>query len=171
MTWRWRALRLAALVCAIVLTGGCASSADEPPVPTISGSKDARGHDPCMLLTAEQAGGFGLAGPGQASRAQEGPRCAWRGPGGATLTLTLYTDGGGLGTLAANSEPTTTRVRIAGYPALETFTGHGEFCQYDVGVAANQVVTAAAQAMAPDSCTALQAQLPTILGNLPAAGG
>ena len=70
--------------------------------------------------------------------------------------------------LAANSEPTTARVRLAGYPALETFTGAGEFCQYDVGVAADQVVMASLQGGTPDSCTALQTVLPAMLATLPA---
>jgi hypothetical protein len=33
-------------------------------------------------------------------------------------------------------------VRIEGDPALETFTEGGRFCQYDVGVAPDQVVLA-----------------------------
>ncbi len=86
------------------------------------------------------------------------------------LGLTLYTDGGGIATLARNSEPTTRRVRVSGYPALETFTGRGEFCQYDVGIAEAQVVILAMETPAPDSCTTLQTVLPMVVGNLPPAG-
>ena len=124
-----------------------------------------------MLVTTEEAAGLGLAAPGTRSPAAEGPRCEWRGASGKALSVTLYTDGKGLATLAANSEPTTTRVRIAGYPALETFTGAGEFCQYDIGVADNQAVITTAEAMVPDSCSALQAVFPTVLAKLPPITG
>lgn len=87
------------------------------------------------------------------------------------LTLTLYTGGGGLATLAQNSQPTTARVRLAGYPALETFTERGEFCQYDVAVAADQVVMVSLEDVAPDSCTALQSVVPAVLSNLPPLAG
>ena len=56
------------------------------------------------------------------------------------------------------------------YAALETFTGAGEFCQYDVGVASDQVVMASLQGGRPDSCTALQAVLPDVVAALPALG-
>ena len=98
------------------------------------------------MLTDAQLGEFGLADPGVGSAAAEGPRCEWRGASGTVLGLTLYTNGGGIGMLAQNSEPSTRRVRVAGYPALETFTGRGEFCQYDVGVSDRQVVMASLEA-------------------------
>ncbi len=140
-----------------------------PPVPSITDARDATGTDPCALVSAEQLAAAGVGGAGTAVAAEEGPRCRWSGAG-ASLDVTLYTDGGGLATLAENSEPTTTRVRLAGYPALETFTGRGEFCQYDVGVSASQVVMAARDAASPDSCEVLQRVLPGVLENLPAPG-
>jgi hypothetical protein len=146
---------------------GCGGPA--PAAPTIPAARDARGADPCALLTAAQLTGAGLGATGTAATAEAGPRCSWRGSAGA-LDVTLYTGGGGLATLAANSEPTTTRVRLAGYPALETFTGRGEFCQYDVGVADSQVVSAALDAPAPGSCDVLQRVVPELLGNLPSTG-
>ncbi|MGH3568015.1 MAG: hypothetical protein ACRDRH_18685 [Pseudonocardia sp.] len=98
-------------------------------------------------------------------------RCTWGIGRAPTLTLTLYTNGGGLATLAQNSQPTTTRVRLVGYPTLETFTERGEFCQYDVGVAADQAVMMSLVDTAPDSCTALQAVVPAVLSNLPPLAG
>lgn len=176
MTHRpWSLLAPALLAGGLLLTTGCGAGADDappvPPVPSIDNAKSARGQDPCALLSAEQLAQFGFSAPGPGTRAEEGPRCEWRGAGAATLTVTLYTDGGGLATLARNSEPATSRVRIEGYPALETFTGQGEFCQYDVGVAPDQVVMASMENGVPDSCTALQSVLPAILANLPAHQG
>jgi hypothetical protein len=150
---------------------GCAAGGSAPVVvPPIDDQRSARGTDPCQVLTVEQVRGIGIGGPGVADRAAEGARCAWRGDAGV-LTLTLYVDGGGLETLARNSEPTTSRVRVAGYPALETFTGQGEFCQYDVGVAPAQVLMAALDAPRPDACGVLQSVLPQAIANLPAASG
>ena len=166
---------LAAVLCSggVLITGACGGSGDAPPVPpvpavpAVPAAKDARGQDPCGLLTAERATQFGLPARGTATSVEEGPRCEWSGTGPTSLTITLYTTGGGLATLAANSEPTTTRVRIEGYPALETFTGRGEFCQYDVAMALNQVVMASMENGAPESCTALQSVLPAVLSGLP----
>jgi hypothetical protein len=139
-------------------------------VPPITDARDASGADPCRLLTPEQLAVAGLGGAGAVVPAEEGPRCRWSSTGG-DLDVTLNAAGGGLATLAENSEPTTTRVRLAGYPALETFTGQGEFCQYDVGVSERQVVSAALDATAPDSCAVLQQVLPGVLENLPAGSG
>jgi len=151
-----------------VLVAGCAETAEHtPPVPVIESPRDARGADPCRLLSDAQLGRLGLAGPGVVSTAPEGPRCQWRGKTGAVLELTLFTGVGGLALLADNSEPTTRRVRVSGYPALETFTGRGEFCQYDVGVAEDQVVMLALDATAPDSCTPLQRIVPVVAANMP----
>ena len=169
MTTRVRRTAVLSLVLSAVI-GGCGGGGDVlPPVPTITAARDAAGTDPCALLSAEQLAAAGVGGAGTAVPAEEGPRCRWSG-GGASLDVTLYTDGGGLATLAANSEPTTTRVRLAGYPALETFTGRGEFCQYDVGVSATQVVMAARDARSPDSCDVLQRVLPDVLADLPGPG-
>jgi hypothetical protein len=157
----------AAAACLLVV--GCAGP-EPPALPPVGNARDARAADPCALPTAAQLATLGIATPAVATPAPEGPRCEWRSAvdQGAELGITLYTAGGGLSVLAANSEPTTARVRLAGYPALETFTGAGEFCQYDVGVAADQVVMASLQGGTPDSCTALQAVLPAMLANLPA---
>jgi Protein of unknown function (DUF3558) len=149
---------------------GCGGPAPEPPVvPAIGDARNASGADPCALMSAAQLSALGLGVTGAPSTAEEGPQCRWRGDGG-DLDVTIYTGGGGLATLAANSEPTTTRVRLAGYPALETFTGKGEFCQYDVGVADRQVLSAALDAPAPGSCDVLQRVVPELVGHLPAAG-
>ena len=170
----WALLGPSLLAGGLLLTAGCGGGADAPPLPPgppIDDVKNARGQDPCALLGAGQLAQVGLAAPGQGSRVEEGPRCEWRGAGAVSLTVTLYTEGGGVATLARNSEPTTARVRIEGYPALETFTGRGEFCQYDVSVAPNQVVMASMHNGVPDSCTALQSVLPAILANLPPQQG
>jgi hypothetical protein len=156
-----------ALVAAV---GGCGSRNEVlPPVPTITDAREAAGADPCALVDAEQLAAVGVGGAGTAVTAAEGPRCRWR-KGATSLEVTVYTGAGGLATLAENSEPTTTRVRLAGYPALETFTGRGEFCQYDVGVSTSQVVMAALDASTPDSCEVLQRVLPDVLGSLPTPG-
>lgn len=164
--------RRCSLPTIVVLVGallaGCAGSGEPTPaVPRIENGRDAHGADPCRLLTDAQLGGLGLSGPGVGVPASEGPRCEWRGAG-TLLGVTLYTDGGGLATLAQNSEPTTRRVRVTGFPALETFTGRGEFCQYDVGIAATQVVMVSLEAATPDSCSTLQRLVPLVAANLPA---
>jgi hypothetical protein len=149
---------------------GCGTSPPEvPPVPAIDDARDASAADPCALVTTGQLAAAGLGGSGAPEAAEEGPRCRWRGSGGE-LAVTIYTGGDGLATLARNSEPTTTRVRLAGYPALETFTGGGEFCQYDVGVAERQVVMAALDAPGANSCAVLQTVLPGMIERLPQGG-
>lgn len=163
----------ALLVGLLLATVGCAGGA-EPiptlPTPVIDDAKDLRDLDPCTLLSAEQTEQLGLA-VGVADSAPEGPGCSWRDDGDTSLTISFFLGAGGLSTLAANSEATTTRVRLADYPALETFTGGGEFCQYDVGVAPDQVVLAAMTGGAPDSCTALQRVLGGALAAIPSLPG
>lgn len=164
------AVALAGTVAALTACG--APGAGPPPSsaavaePEVRDARDARAVDPCTMPTAPQLERLGVAGPAVPEASPEGRRCTWR--GGHELTITLFTGGDGLATLARNSEPTTARVRLAGRPALETFTGTGRFCQYDVGVAPGQVVMAALQGGTPDSCTALQAVLPDVLDALPA---
>ena len=160
-----------ATVLLAAAVAGCGQEVATPtPVPPIGNARDARAADPCALPTGAQLATLGITAAGAAVTAAEGRRCEWHADrDGPDLGITLFVDGGGLATLAANSEPTTSRVRLAGYPALETFTGAGEFCQYDVGVAADQVVMASLEGGAPDSCTALQAVLPGVVENLPAA--
>jgi len=139
-----------------------------PPVPAIDDAKDIRGADPCALITPEQLAQAGLAGPGAPGQTPEGlPQCEWRGQNGSLLTLTFFLAPGALDTLAGNSEPTTARVRLQGYPALETFTERGQYCQYDIGTAPDQVLIGAFTGGTPDSCTALQDVLAGVLGNLP----
>jgi hypothetical protein len=167
MMKRVRRTAVLALLLMVVSTGCSGGSQPLPPVPTITDAREASGV-PCALVGAEELAAAGLGGgPGAGVPADEGPRCRWS-SGAANLEITLYTDGGGLATLAANSEPTTTRVRLDGYPALETFTGRGEFCQYDVGVSATQVVMASLDGRDPGSCDVLQRVLPGVLENLPA---
>jgi hypothetical protein len=167
MTTRVRRTAVLSLVLLAVGTGCGGGGSDLPPVPTITDAREAAGADPCGLVGAEQLATVGMGGLGIAVPAEEGPRCRWS-SGGASMEITLYTDGGGLATLAANSEPTTTRVRLDGYPALETFTGRGEFCQYDVGVSPTQVVMASLDGRDPGSCDVLQRVLPDVLARLPA---
>jgi Protein of unknown function (DUF3558) len=166
------------LLAAAVLVAGCAHAAvpqgaqpdpSSEVVPAVRDARDARAADPCTVPTEAQLEALGVDSPGTPVTAPEGPRCEWHGR--PELGITLYTSGGGIATLARNSEPTTSRVRLAGYPALETFTGTGEFCQYDVGVAATQVLSASLDGGSPDSCTALQAVLPDVVANLPALTG
>jgi uncharacterized protein DUF3558 len=179
MAWRGLALLGSGLLLTVVATGCAAPAESSPtgprtqvsdlPVPDIEHQRDARGADPCRLLTDTQLAGLRLAGPGSAAAAEEGPRCEWRGPGATVLGVTLYTGGGGITALARNSESTTRRVRVSGYPALETFTGRGEFCQYDVGIDEAQVMMLAMDAAVPDSCSTLQTVVPMIVDNLPPA--
>jgi len=168
----------AVLIGAVMLLSGCASGSDVPSVPSapadvvpVTDARDARGHDPCGLVGTEQATRLDVSMPGRPGPAPEGPSCAWSGTGGRSLRVTFFTDGDGLGTLAANSEPSTTKVRVEGYPALETFTGAGEFCQYDIGIADEQAVMVVGENLLPDSCDALQAVIPGLLGKLPPATG
>ena len=168
-----RAGRYAGIAAAMLVTtvAGCAERDTAPStVPPIEHARDARAADPCALPTGAQLASLGITASGTAAAAAEGRRCTWRATPetGPELGITLFVDGGGLATLAANSEPSTSRVRLAGYPALETFTGTGEFCQYDVGVAPGQVLMASLEGGEPDSCTALQAVLPDVMANLPA---
>lgn len=170
MTGRWWVRSGAALLILGGLVGCAADPAPVPPAPGIEDARDASAVDPCTLLAAGELAELGFPAGGTSTTAAEGPRCGWRGEKGE-LTLTVYAGGDGIATLAANSEPTTTRVRVAGYPALETFTGRGEFCQYDVGISERQVVTAALDAPAPDSCSVLQAVVPMVVEGLPPYSG
>lgn len=158
--------RLTAVLAVLVAVAGCGSGT--PELPAIEDPREARAADPCSLMDAGALDDARLSGPGTAAAAAEGPRCEWLGESRKRLTVTLFTGDGGLATLADNSDPTTTRVRLDGYPALETFTGQGEFCQYDVGIAEDQVVLVALDGGAPDSCTELQELVPGILDRLPA---
>ena len=73
--------------------------------PAVRDARDARAADPCALPTSAQLATLGITGSGARVTAPEGPRCEWRGR--PELGITLYTSGGGIATLARNSEPTT----------------------------------------------------------------
>lgn len=161
-----RARRGWATALGLAVLAGCAAPA-VPDLPPIEAPRDVRDADPCALVDAAALAAAGVTAPGAAGAGAEGPRCEWAGGPGRLLTVTVFTGDGGLGTLARNSEPTTTRVRLAGYPALETFTGEGEFCQYDIGIAEDQALLVALDGGEPDSCTALQSLLPPLLARLP----
>lgn len=165
-----------ALGCAVAVTvvgcggsnGAEAPATTVPPVPAIDDAKDVRGVDPCAVFAPEQLGQAGFGAPGVPGRTPESlPLCEWQGTNGAVLTITLLLAPDALGTLAQNSDPTTARVRLAGYPALETFTEEGRYCRYDVGPAPDQVLIGAMSGGVPDSCTALQGMMITALPNLP----
>lgn len=167
-----RAIRRLALLtaCAAVTLalGACGSApaSQAPPVPEIDNPKDVRGANPCDLLTPQQLDRFGL-GPGTPGRNDLGPQCVWRGAGSKKVTLTLFTSGEGLSALARNSDPAASRVRLQGYPALETFTADGKYCQYDVGIAPDQALIVTMTGGKPNSCAALQDIVPAVLDNLP----
>ncbi|MGH8881626.1 MAG: hypothetical protein ACRD0P_30470, partial [Stackebrandtia sp.] len=76
----------------------------------------------------------------------------------------------GLTDLVKDRDPEVARVRLSGYPALETFTADGGFCRYDVGVAEKAAVVATMDGGEPDACTALQELLTAVLMRLPAFG-
>lgn len=151
-------------LAALLAAGACGGS-DEPPVPPIGDARDPAAVAVCELLAAGERAALGLDA-GAAGAAPEGPRCRWTGRG-AALEVTVFAAEDALGVLTANSEPTTSRVRLAGFPALETFTEGGRFCQYDVAVAADRVLLAALEGGEPDACTALQGLLPGVLAGLP----
>lgn len=150
-----------------VIAGTACSGGELPPVPPIDDPKDARSAHPCELVSARQLNALGLAN-GERGTNELGPQCVWRGPGSKELTLTLYTKGNGLAMLASHSVEAASRVRIEGYPAVETFTEQGVYCEYDVGVAPNQALIATMTGGQPDSCTRLQDVLAGVLENLPA---
>lgn len=171
MTLARRSAAVVLSCVAVLAPAACGSGGPTntvPRVPAIDDARDARGADPCALLTPDQLGQFGFAPPGTPGQTPEGlPTCEWRGANGKVLSMSLFLAPDALQTMAQNSEPTTARVRLEGYPALETFTKRGEFCQYDVGPAPDQVVIGTMTGGMPDSCTALQDVMAAVLGNLP----
>lgn len=153
--------------CAVLVSAGC--SAEEPPpprVPTIESPKGLVGLDPCVLVDGDTRATLGL-GPGQPGADELGANCRWTGRSPLAVQLTSYTSGDGLSDLTEQVDPAASRVRLSGYPALETFTTGGKFCRYDVGVAAEQAIVATMDGGEPDSCTALQKLLTTVLSRLP----
>lgn len=164
-----RSLGLTLLVCAAVTLTGCAEQqkpprGQQPEVPEITNSLDAAARPPCALLTAAQQAELGL-GTGNPGKAELGQQCVWR-TDRVTLALTRYVDGGGLAAIAREADPAAARVRVMGYPALETFTEGGQYCRYDVGVSERQVVVATMTGGQPSSCAVLQNVLSYALRNL-----
>jgi len=164
-----RLMAMAATVATLLVTASC-SSEPPPPTPTVppvESPKGLVGIDPCALLDATDRTGLGFDSgvPGQD---ELGANCKWTGLHAESAQLTAFTSGDGLQELAQDRDSTTSRVRLLGYPALETFTARGEFCRYDVGVAADQAIVATMRAGEPDSCTALQELLTVVISRLPA---
>jgi uncharacterized protein DUF3558 len=163
-------IRLMATVAAVLAVAGCAVQAPPPvpPVPNVESPRGLVGLDPCTLIDgpARARLGFGTGVPGED---ELGANCRWSGDHAESAQLTAFTSGKGLTELAENRDSTTSRVRLLGYPALETFTARGEFCRYDVGVAQDQAIVATMRAGEPDSCTALQELLTVVISRLPAS--
>lgn len=163
-------IRLLVVAGFLLAAAGCGT--DEPPpeptVPTVESPKGLVGIDPCALLDgpARTALGLDTGVPGQD---ELGANCSWSGKDAASAQLTAFTSGKGLSDLTKDRDSTTSRVRLLGYPALETFTARGEFCRYDVGVAATQAIVATMRDGEPDSCSALQKLLTVVIKRLPAS--
>jgi Protein of unknown function (DUF3558) len=165
-----RLLPAATLIAATALLAACSTDSDAPKppsVPPIESPKGLVGIDPCVLLGGDARATLGL-GRGKPGADELGANCRWHGRKAVTVQLTAYTSGAGLADLAKKSDPAASRVRLEGYPALETFTAHGTFCRYDVGVAKEQAIVATMDGGEPDSCTALQKLLTGVLSRLPA---
>lgn len=154
--------------CALATLTACSGEQPKqdalPAVPEISNTLNVRATPPCQLLSEAQLGKLGFA-EGTPGRTELGAQCVWH-TERATLALTRYVGGGGLAALAADSDPAASRVRIEGYPALETFTEGGDYCRYDVGVAERQALVATMKGGQPSSCAALQQVLSYALANL-----
>jgi hypothetical protein len=155
-------------VACVAMLAGCSSDPPEQPkVPPIESPKAVVGLDPCALVDGDARGTLGLK-PGVPGTDELGANCRWDGQSPLSVQLTAYTSGAGLSDLTKKGDPAASRVRLSGYPALETFTQGGEFCRYDVGVAAEQAIVATMDGGKPDSCTALQKLLTAVLSQLPA---
>lgn len=163
-------IRLLAAAVTVLVAAGCSTETPSPtpPVPPVESPKGLVGIDPCALLddAALTTLGFGTGVPGQD---ELGANCSWAGHHAATAQVTAFTSGEGLSDLTKERDSTTSRVRVLGYPALETFTARGEFCRYDVGVASDQAIVATMREGEPDSCTALQELLSVVISRLPAS--
>lgn len=160
----------AAICCVAILAGGCVDEAPGPPeVPAIESAKGLVGIDPCTLLDEGDRATLGL-GAGVPGQDELGANCRWSAEEELNVQLTAYTSGAGLTDLTERGDPAASRVRLSGYPALETFTAGGEFCRYDVGVADAEAIVATMDGGEPDSCTALQDLLTDVLARLPASG-
>jgi hypothetical protein len=165
-----RLLATAATAAALLGTAGCAGQAPPPAptVPPVESPKGLVGIDPCALLDETARTDLGLDS-GTPGTDEFGANCRWTGVHAESAQLTAFTSGEGLQELAEDRDSTTSRVRVLGYPALETFTARGEFCRYDVGVAQDQAIVATMRSGQPDSCTALQELLTVVITRLPAS--
>jgi uncharacterized protein DUF3558 len=164
-------IRLLVVAAVVLVAAGCGAGdtpVETPPVPPVESPKGLVGIDPCALLddTALDTLELDAGVPGQD---ELGANCSWTGLNSTTAQLTAFTSGKGLSDLTKGRDSTTSRVRLLGYPALETFTARGEFCRYDVGVAQNQAIVATMRAGQPDSCTALQELLTVVITRLPSS--
>jgi hypothetical protein len=163
-------IRPLVVAATLLVAAGCA--AEEPPptprVPPVEAPKGLVGIDPCALLDDTARTDLGLDS-GVPGTDEFGANCKWTGVYAESAQLTAFTSGEGLQELAEDRDSTTSRVRLLGYPALETFTARGEFCRYDVGVAQDQAIVATMRAGRPDSCTALQELLTVVITRLPAS--
>jgi hypothetical protein len=163
-----RLLPAALAISCVAMLAACSSDPPAPPsVPPIESPKGLVGLDPCALVDGDARDSLGLE-PGVPGTDELGANCRWNGRKPLTVQLTAYTSGEGLTDLTKKVDPAASRVRLEGYPALETFTTGGEFCRYDVGVAAEQAIVATMDGGKPDSCTALQKLLTAVLSRLPA---
>ncbi|TDV47790.1 DUF3558 domain-containing protein [Actinophytocola oryzae] len=164
-------IRLLVTAAAVLVAAGCGSGEQppEPTVPAVETPKGLVGIDPCVLLDDTARGTLGLAA-GVPGTDELGANCSWRGENAVSAQLTAFTSGKGLSDLTRDRDSSTSRVRLLGYPALETFTSRGEFCRYDVGVAQDQAIVATMRAGEPDSCSALQELLTVVIERLPATG-
>lgn len=162
--------RLPVAAAIVLVAAGCAGTPPPrtPPVPPVESPKGLVGLDPCVLLDPTALDSLGLT-EGVPGQDEFGANCSWTGQHAASAQLTAFTSGEGLTELARDRDATTTRVRLLGYPALETFTARGEFCRYDVGVAEDQAIVATMREGEPDSCTALQELLTVVISRLPAS--
>ncbi len=163
-------IRLLVGVATVLVAAGCATEAapSVTTVPPVESPKGLVGIDPCALLDDAELTTLGL-GAGVPGQDELGANCRWDGDRAASAQLTAFTSGAGLSDLTEERDSTTNRVRLLGYPALETFTARGEFCRYDVGVAQDQAIVATMREGDPDSCTALQELLTVVIGRLPAS--
>jgi hypothetical protein len=161
---------MAGFAAALLVGAGCsAEDPQPPPVPQITAPKRLIGTDPCVLLDEPTRTRLGL-GQGVPGQDMLGASCRWGGQDSLSVQLTAYTSGTGLSDLAKAGDASASRVRLSGYPALETFTTGGRFCRYDVGLAEVEALVATMDGGAPDSCTALQELLTAVISRLPASG-
>jgi hypothetical protein len=163
-------IRPLVVAATLLAAAGCAAEAPPPAptVPPVESPKGLVGIDPCALLDDTARTDLGLDS-GTPGTDEFGANCKWTGVHAESAQLTAFTSGEGLRELAEDRDSTTSRVRLLGYPALETFTARGEFCRYDVGVAQDQAIVATMRSGQPDSCTALQELLTVVITRLPAS--